>query len=156
MHRFFSCCILAAAYFLSIGCTDKKNENKQIKEPAYITINIKGTNVKLEVARDRETLSRGLMFRDSLASNSGMLFVFEREGIYSFWMKNTRIPLSIAFINSGGRVVGLDEMAPYDTVTAHMPFEPYIYAIEMDSGWFSSRNVKQGDTIDIRGALKEK
>jgi uncharacterized membrane protein (UPF0127 family) len=95
------------------------------------------------------------MFRDSLAPNSGMLFVFEREGVYSFWMKNTRIPLSIAFINREGRIVGLDEMVPYDTVTVHMPFEPYLYAIEMDSGWFSSKKVKQGDIIDIRGILKE-
>ncbi len=114
-----------------------------------IKMSISGTTVTLEVAKERETLSRGLMFRDSLAKNSGMLFIFPREGMYSFWMKNTRIPLSIAFINSQGRIVGLDEMRPYDTVTVHMPFEPYTYAIEMDSGWFPQKGVKCGDTLKI-------
>lgn len=114
-----------------------------------IKMSIAGTTVTLEVAKERETLSRGLMFRDSLAKNSGMLFIFPREGMYSFWMKNTRIPLSIAFINSQGRIVGLDEMRPYDTVTVHMPFEPYTYAIEMDSGWFSQNGVRKGDMLKI-------
>lgn len=114
-----------------------------------IKMSISGTTVTLEVAKERETLSRGLMFRDSLAKNSGMLFIFPREGMYSFWMKDTRIPLSIAFINSQGRIVGLDEMRPYDTVTVHMPFEPYTYAIEMDSGWFSQKGVRKGDMLKI-------
>ncbi len=135
---------------LSFACGPKsRSTNQTARSLDTLTMTIAGTKVALEVAKDRETLSKGLMFRDSLAPNTGMLFIFEREGMYSFWMKNTRIPLSIAFINSQGRIVGLDEMQPYDTVTMHMPFEPYIFAIEMDSGWFPQKGVKQGDTLTM-------
>lgn len=114
-----------------------------------VTTVIGDTEVTLEVAAEPEDLRQGLMYRDSLARNSGMLFVFPHEGVYSFWMKNTRIPLSIAFINSSGEIVGIEEMQPYDVSSVHMPYIPYRYAVEMDSGWFATHGVEVGDKIMI-------
>ncbi len=110
---------------------------------------IGGAKVTLEVVEDPDTRAQGLMFRDSLAQNSGMLFVFPHDDIYPFWMKNTRIPLSIAFITSSGEIVGISRMQPFDTVTMHVPFWPFRYAIEMEQGWFAAHGIEQGDTLHI-------
>lgn len=115
--------------------------------PDTVHVALAGEHVTLEVVTDEASISRGLMFREHLDANSGMLFVFPVEGRYSFWMKNTVIPLSIAFLNSSGVVVGLDEMAPLDTFTRHQPVYPFLYAIEMNAGWFSDHGIRQGDSI---------
>lgn len=132
------------------ACRERsRSDSPPPTSPGKIEIAIAGTQVTLEVVADRESVRRGLMFRDSLAPNSGMLFAFPGEGSYPFWMKNTRIPLAIAFLDRSGRVVGLDEMEPFDTVTLHLPSEPFIYAVEMDSGWFCAHGLKVGDTIQL-------
>lgn len=133
------------------GCKAKSAPNQETPDkPKQVEMMMGGTKVSLEVADDEDTRRRGLMFRDSLAPNSGMLFVFSQEAIYPFWMKNTKIPLSIAFINSRGEIVGIRQMQPFDTTTMHMPFRPFRYAIEMEQGWFGAHGVKKGDTLRIQ------
>jgi uncharacterized membrane protein (UPF0127 family) len=133
-----------------MGCKSEALPRQEIPQrPGQIQMTIGGAKVTLEVVEDPDTRAQGLMFRDSLAPNSGMLFVFPHDDIYPFWMKNTRIPLSIAFITSSGEIVGISRMQPFDTVTMHMPSWPFRYAIEMDSGWFRAHGVKEGDTIII-------
>jgi uncharacterized membrane protein (UPF0127 family) len=112
-------------------------------------MSISGALVSLEVADETQSLHQGLMFRDSLAENSGMLFIFPTDGLRPFWMKNTYIPLSIAFITADGEIIGIDTMQPLDSVTKHIPREPYRYAIEMDAGWFAKHGVKVGDKLSI-------
>jgi len=112
-----------------------------------ITQEIDNITVTLEIVKEKEDVERGLMFRDSLEANSGMLFVFPKDDLYPFWMKNTYIPLSIAFLTADGIVAGIDEMIALDTVTRHVPDVPYRYAIEMNSGWFKAHGVKVGDTL---------
>jgi uncharacterized membrane protein (UPF0127 family) len=89
----------------------------------------------------------GLMYRRSLAPDSGMLFVFGAAETLRFWMKNTLIPLSIAFVDSGAVITDILEMAPGDTVTPYRSSKPARYAVEMNSGWFLSRGVEPGDSI---------
>lgn len=92
---------------------------------------------------DRE---QGLMYRTKLAPNEGMLFVFNENAVHCFWMKNTLIPLSIAFIRADGTVTDIDEMQA-ETENNHCPRNNGVYALEMSSGWFSAKNIQPGTKI---------
>jgi uncharacterized protein len=106
--------------------------------------------IKAEVAQTPLERSRGLMLRQSLQANSGMLFLFESAGQHCFWMKNTLIPLSIAFLEDDGTIVTLADMQPHDE-TSHCPAKPVRHALEMDQGWFKTKGIKQGDRISGLG-----
>ena len=87
------------------------------------------------------------MFRRSLAPDSGMLFVFDTDEMQRFWMKNTLIPLSIAYITRDSLITDILEMAPLDTTTPYVSSKAVRYALEMNSGWFQSKGIKPGDTV---------
>ena len=91
----------------------------------------------------------GLMMRQSMPVNAGMLFVFEQPGQQCFWMKNTLIPLSVAFLADDGSVVNIDEMAP-QTLDGHCSTKPVRFVLEMNQGWFAKRGIKPGSKL--RGA----
>ena len=102
--------------------------------------------VRAEVANTFESRARGLMFRESLGQNRGMLFVFPEDGPHCMWMKNTLIPLSVAFIDAGGRVVNVLEMQPHSE-QSRCASKPARYALEMGKGWFASKGVLPGSSI---------
>jgi uncharacterized membrane protein (UPF0127 family) len=117
------------------------------------TITITGTNgerteVEVEIADDATEQRRGLMERTELAENAGMLFAFNREGPRSFWMRNTLIPLSIAYIASDGRIVDIQDMQPLDD-TSHPSAEPAQYALEVNQGFFAERGIEVGNVVEI-------
>ncbi len=114
-----------------------------------VAILVNGKTIVVELASDTDEQSRGLMFRRSLGENEGMLFVYDSPRMLSFWMKNTRLPLSIAFIDKAGRIVQIEEMKPYDTITRHRSSVPVQYALEMNRGWFKKKGIKIGDTVEI-------
>ncbi len=113
-----------------------------LRVPLYIL----HEEIWIEVARTPEETSRGLMGRRYLGKDEGMLFIFEREDYYGFWMKDTSIPLSIAFIDTEGRIVGITDMNPF-TLNSHFPPRPALYALEMNKGWFAAHGVKVGDIV---------
>ncbi len=80
-----------------------------------------------------------------------MLFVYDRPVRDPFWMKNTRIPLSIAFLDRSGRVIEIQDMAPFD-LTLHLPLAEYVHALEMNQGWFGRNGVRAGDVIGLEAA----
>jgi len=90
-----------------------------------------------------------LMFRQHLPPDVGMLFVFEYEGFHSFWMKNTFIPLDIAFINSEGEIVDIQQMEPLNDVKTYVPPTPIQYALEMNQGWFKKYGIQVGDKVEF-------
>ncbi len=102
--------------------------------------------IRVEVAKTPEERSHGLMGRKYLGKEEGMLFIFETEDRHGFWMKDTFIPLSIAFIDKNGRIVWITDMKPL-TLDSHVPPQPILYALEMNKGWFSSRGIKLGDVV---------
>jgi uncharacterized protein len=102
--------------------------------------------IRAEVAADMATRSRGLMFRKSLAPNAGMVFVFEDASLHCMWMKNTYIPLSVAFLDEQGTIINIEDMAP-QTEDTHCARRPARYALEMDRGWFASRGIKPGTKL---------
>jgi uncharacterized membrane protein (UPF0127 family) len=109
-----------------------------------IPLYIKSKEIWVEVAKTPEETSNGLMGRKHLGKDEGMLFIFEAEDYHGFWMKNTLIPLSIAFIDKDGRIVKITDMKPLSLQT-HAPPRRVIYALEMNKGWFSSNGIKAGD-----------
>jgi uncharacterized membrane protein (UPF0127 family) len=110
-------------------------------------LSINGHKITAEVAATPTQRATGLMNRFSLRPDHGMLFVFEKPEPLGFWMKNTFIPLSIAFIAEDGRIVNIDDMAP-QTETTHWSKGPALYALEMRKGWFAERGIKAGDKVD--------
>ena len=99
--------------------------------------------IRAEVAADFGSRAQGLMYRKQLASNAGMLFIFDQPGEQCMWMKNTLIPLSVAFIDEAGTIINVEEMAP-QTLDSHCARRPARYALEMNAGWFAGRGVKPG------------
>ena len=99
--------------------------------------------IKAEVASDFTTRAKGLMFRERLGPGEGMLFVFQDKSPQCFWMRNTLIPLSIAFIDDDGTVVNVEDMKP-KTEDSHCAARPVRYALEMEQGWFGKRGVGPG------------
>jgi uncharacterized membrane protein (UPF0127 family) len=100
--------------------------------------------MEIEIARTEEERAQGLMYRKSLDDGKGMLFIFERDEILSFWMKNTLIPLSIAFIASDGRILEIRDMEP-ESLSPVRSGRSARYALEVPRGWFSRTGVKPGD-----------
>jgi len=103
-------------------------------------------SIQAEVADTPDLREVGLMNRTSLATNSGMLFIFEQKAGNCFWMKNTKLPLSIAFIADDGKIVNIEEMQA-DTTNNHCPKAPIRYALEMNKGWFAERVIVPGNLI---------
>jgi uncharacterized membrane protein (UPF0127 family) len=105
--------------------------------------------IQAEVALTPEQQTMGMMFRREMGANEGMLFVYDAPYPLCFWMRNTLIPLTIAFIADDGRIVHTADMKPRDD-TSHCTTEPVRYALEMNQGWFARRGLKKGDRL--RGA----
>lgn len=102
--------------------------------------------ISAELAATEPARVRGLMFRERLGPNEGMLFVFEAAGQQCMWMRNTLIPLSVAFLADDGGIVNIADMAPHDE-TSHCSTRPVRYALEMERGWFERRGFKPGMRI---------
>ena len=102
--------------------------------------------IDAQVARTPEQRATGLMHRPDMPTFEGMLFVFEQPSVLCFWMKNTLIPLTAAFIADDGTVVNLVDMQP-QTTNSHCAAQPVRYALEVNQGWFAKRGLKAGSKI---------
>jgi uncharacterized protein len=106
--------------------------------------------VRVEVADDIFERARGLMYRKALGVNRGMLFVYPEEQRLTFWMKNTLIPLSVAFIDSERRIIDIQDMKPLDDEPpSYVSAEPAQYALEVNQDFFEARNVRVGDRVEL-------
>lgn len=112
-----------------------------------IMIKVDTASLWVEVADRPETRQTGLMFRRSLPPDEGMLFVFEEPQDLEFWMKNTYLPLDIAFVSQSGVILNIEAMAPLDEKPRYRSKGPARYAIETNQGWFVGRGVKPGGSI---------
>lgn len=102
--------------------------------------------IKAEVAATEADRQQGLMYRERMGANEGMLFLFHAPASVCMWMKNTLIPLSVAFIDESGLVTNIEDMQP-QTTDAHCAKKPIRYALEMNLGWFRQKNIKPGSAI---------
>ena len=102
--------------------------------------------IVVEIAADPASQSRGLMFRKALPPDHGMLFVFPDSEQRCFWMKNTPLPLTIAYIDSAGKIMSLADMQPY-SLEPHCSIGPARYALEMEQGWFARHGLGPGTQV---------
>jgi uncharacterized protein len=102
--------------------------------------------IHAEIASTEQQREQGLMFRKSMGSNEGMVFDFGAPASVCMWMKNTLIPLSVAFIDRDGTIVNIEDMEP-QTTTSHCAKKKVFYALEMNKGWFKQKNIKPGSKI---------
>ncbi|MBS3790926.1 MAG: DUF192 domain-containing protein [Candidatus Thermoplasmatota archaeon] len=126
------------------------NNGEDFKEDTIVLTNSSGENftITVEIAETEEEREQGLMHRESLCENCGMLFVYDKNVHNGFWMKNTYIPLSIAFISEEGEIMEIQHMEP-ETTDTHRPEEPYRYALEVNEGFFEDNDVGVGDSVSI-------
>ena len=133
--------MLAAALLLS-GPLSPRPATARPPLPT-VTLHVGGHTIRVEHAATPETLREGLMHRTALAADNGMLFELGEPDIHCFWMKNTLIPLSIAFIDRDGRIVDIQDMRP-QSLDPHCPTVPITRALEMNLGWFARAGVRTG------------
>lgn len=107
--------------------------------------------IRAEIADSASTRAQGLMYRESLPTNAGMAFVFDENALHCMWMKNTLVPLSVAFIDEAGAIINIADMQPKSEQT-HCAAKPARYALEMNKGWFAQRGIKPG--AKLRGLEK--
>jgi len=111
--------------------------------------------ITAEVAASVPDLTRGLMFRKSMPANHGMLFIFPRRQVQCMWMRNTLIPLSVAFLDDDGTVVNIEDMKPLDEASRHCSDRPVRLALEMNQGWFAQRGLGPGARIGRLPAIQQ-
>ncbi len=102
--------------------------------------------IQAELARTPDEHSIGLMFRKTMAANEGMLFAFDAPRQQCFWMKNTLLPLSAAFVADDGSIVNIEDMKP-QTLDSHCSTKPVRFVLEMNQGWFAKRGIKAGSKL---------
>jgi uncharacterized membrane protein (UPF0127 family) len=133
-----------AALLLAIACFAARAQGVPQDLPA-ITLNAGMHNIRAQVATGMNVYT-GLMYRREMPQHEGMLFVYDTPAVHCFYMKNTFLPLSIAFLADDGTVVNIADMQP-QTLDSHCAAKPVRYALEMNQGWFAKRGIKAGAKI---------
>lgn len=147
-NSFFAITVLLSVAAIALDDTDKPLhfDRKEIL--------IGSKKLKVEVADTPEKLARGLMFRKKIEDGEGMLFVFTESSYRTFWMKNTYVDLSIAFLNQFKNIVDIQDMFVPSMIEKNIPTyqsrEPAMYAIEVPKGWFKKNNIKIGTSVTIK------
>lgn len=138
-HRSSVRLILVTLIIALTACTDATET---------ITMHVGGHPFTVELAATEEARARGLMHRESLPPDHGMLFVFPQSALRSFWMRDTPLPLSIAFISADGRILEIRRMLPFDETPVRSRF-PARYALEVNQGRFVELGIRPGDRIEL-------
>jgi uncharacterized membrane protein (UPF0127 family) len=140
IHKYLT--ILAASFLFIL------TENAAAQGPSLPIIELKAGmyRIEAELADTPAARQTGLMYRTFMPTNTGMLFVFPEKAIHCFWMRNTKLPLTIAFIDDDGKIVNLSDMEP-ETQNNHCPRGPVRFALEMNQKWFTQRALGAGTVI---------
>jgi uncharacterized protein len=135
---------------LALGALACAASAQQAQQLPSVNLGAGMFNIVAQVARTEEQRATGLMFRREMPAHEGMIFVFERPATQCFWMRNTLIPLSTAFVDEDGTIVNIEDMAPM-TENSHCSKKPVRFVLEMNQGWFAKRGFKAGTRL--RGPL---
>jgi len=155
MSEYSRLIITALALVLIAGCRQSAENNYrpdktnqvQPERPGRIKLTVGQSALWVEVVDNPRSRERGLMFREALPQDEGMLFIFERPQMQSFWMRNCRIPLDIAFISEQGVIINIRTMKPLDEGPRYHSLAPALYVIETNAGWFEQNGIKAGDKV---------
>lgn len=138
--------ILIVLLFACISLASCKSKKLPVKDIKIVRQDGTEFTVKAEIAEKPEDRNHGFMGRKTIPDGTGMLFVFEKDQILSFWMKNTPHPLSIAYIDSKGKIRNIFDMTPYSTASI-VSTVSVRYALEVPQGWYKKNGITEGDTV---------
>ena len=138
--------ILIALLFACISLASCKSKKLPVKDIKIVRQDGTEFTVKAEITEKPEDRNHGFMGRKTIPDGTGMLFVFEKDQILSFWMKNTPHPLSIAYIDSKGKIRNIFDMTPYSTASI-VSTVSVRYALEVPQGWYKKNGITEGDTV---------
>lgn len=138
--------ILIALLFACISLASCKSKKLPVKDIKIVRQDGTEFTVKAEIAEKPEDRNHGFMGRKTIPDGTGMLFVFEKDQILSFWMKNTPHPLSIAYIDSKGKIRNIFDMTPY-SIASIVSTVSVRYALEVPQGWYKKNGITEGDTV---------
>ena len=143
LYRLLSVILLCA-------CTPEENSISTATSDTYFSIPIADVELKLQLAIIESERSRGLMYRSTLPENHGMLFLFEKPGKHSFWMRNTQISLDLAYFDAQGKLLEVHSLYPYDENAVYPYSDDVLIAVEMNQGWFSRKNIRPGAKLNLK------
>ena len=138
LHRFALCRYGFAALLILVAANARATEKIELTAGIH--------RIEAELAYTNETRAQGLMHRTAMPPNHGMIFIFTEQARHCMWMRNTLMPLSVAFVDARGGIINIAEMQPHSEQN-HCAEKPARYALEMNSGWFKSRGIKPGAAI---------
>lgn len=150
MGRGQVCATVVLAWLLAVAApapADRPVPGQAQPRLPTVELQVAGTTLNAEVARSPEEIRRGLMFRERLADGEAMLFVFDRPQQAGFWMKNTALPLSLAYLDSNGVVLEIHDLRPHDLNAVWSATDRVRYALEVPQGWFGRRGVRAGHIV---------
>ena len=140
-------CLIAACLIPLHGLAIAADPSTSTKPPSFKKIIVGKTPLRVEVADTLEKQERGLMFRQSMPENEGMLFVYKEPQEMSFWMRNTFIPLDIVFVGADGIILNIHQARPLDESVLYPSAGSAKYVIETNQGWFSRHGIRPGDRV---------
>ncbi len=145
--------VLFSLFYLTVAatvssCLPHKEQTINPERPAY-PVRCQGKTFYVELADTYERMCLGLMYRKRLRANHGMIFFFQPPRRASFWMKNTAIPLSVAFLDSEAVIMEIRHLEPFDKTLVFSTSSQVSYAIEMERGWFDENNITVGSKVDL-------
>ena len=135
-----------ATLLASAALTSRAQTQAQPELP-ITKLSIGGKSIRAEVADEEHERAAGLMFRKELAADAGMLFIMPQTGPVAFWMRNTELPLTIAYIGPNGAIMELHDLEPFNERSVPSSFPHIAYALEMPRGWFTKNNIWPGERV---------
>lgn len=141
------------------ACQPVKESLPPADGQTYFPISIGGQELQMQLALNSAEQQKGLMFRDQLAEDHGMLFLFEQPNQRGFWMRNTRIPLDIGYFDASGQLLEVYKLFPYDENPVPSKSHEILIAVETNRGWYAAHGIKPGARIDLdalRAALERR
>jgi uncharacterized membrane protein (UPF0127 family) len=132
-----------------IACQPTRAPLKAVNSQTYFPIPIGGIELQLQLALKPTEQQKGLMHRESLDEDHGMLFLFDRPDKRGFWMRNTRVPLDIGYFDSNGRLLEVHKLFPFDETTVNSHSSEVLIAVETNRGWYAANNIQVGDRIEM-------
>jgi uncharacterized protein len=139
-RHFLALCLIDVLAATPVFATDSATTDNRLK------LDINGHTLRVTVARTPAERSMGLMFATKLGKDDGMLFLYPEAAISAMWMKNTNVPLSVAFIDAQGLIINIEDMKPH-TLDAHASRRPAKYSIETNLGWFKQHGIDAGARV---------
>ena len=133
-----------------IACQPTGVTSEPINSQTYFPIPIGGIELQLQLAIKPAEQQKGLMYRESLDKDHGMLFLFDRPDKRGFWMHNTRIPLDIGYFDSYGQLLEVYKLFPFDVTTVNSRSREVLIAVETNQGWYATNGIQVGDRIDMK------